>query len=149
VIRDTELENLFYAGEYSPLSIEEAIKWIKPLVTAFEDANVKILRIGLHPSEGLLNGENLVAGPFHPAFGEMVRSALWNDLFTVWIITELQHLFKTTPGTCLIVETARGESNSAIGYKAVNKKMLLNYFGRIKFVEKRELSGRRFNTRIV
>ncbi|MDP2423576.1 MAG: hypothetical protein U1C46_10890 [Bacteroidales bacterium] len=34
-------------------------------------AGVSILRLGLHPSEGLLSGEDLIAGPFHVSFGEM------------------------------------------------------------------------------
>ena len=43
-------------------------------------ANVKVIGIGLHPSEGLINGEELVAGPFHPSFRELVLTEIWNDL---------------------------------------------------------------------
>ena len=81
VIRETELETLFKLGKYAALSLEQAIDWTKEIVKIFETNHVRILRIGLHPSEGLLTGENLVAGPFHVAFGEMVRSALWKDAF--------------------------------------------------------------------
>ena len=81
VIKDTELEKLFRKGEYIPLSLEDAVNWTKEIVKIVEAGDVTILRIGLHPSDGILNGDTLVAGPFHVAFGEMVTSALWKDEF--------------------------------------------------------------------
>ncbi len=76
VIKDTELEKRYSKGEYSPLSLDDAIHWTKEVVRIFEEGNVTILRIGLHPSEGIVNGDTLLS-TFHVAFGEMVNSALW------------------------------------------------------------------------
>jgi len=80
VVRNTSLENLYRQGKYRPLSLEEAVEWCSRIVPLFEAAGVKILRLGLHPSEGLLHGNDLVAGPFHVAFGEMVHSRIWQDI---------------------------------------------------------------------
>ena len=55
-------------GKYKPLNMEEAVDRIKQILPLFEKAGVKVLRVGLHPSEGLLSGDELVAGPFHPSF---------------------------------------------------------------------------------
>ena len=63
VIKGTQLEDLYLSGLYNPLSLEDAIMWCKELIKIFEEANVNILRMGLHPSEGLINGKNLIAGP--------------------------------------------------------------------------------------
>ncbi len=43
-------------------------------------ADVNILRVGLHPSEGLLSGDELIAGPFHPSFKELVMTEIWRDM---------------------------------------------------------------------
>ena len=65
VIKGTPLEELYRKGKYKPLSMEEAVKWTTGIMKIFEAANVAVIRVGLHPSEGLLNGTDLVAGPFH------------------------------------------------------------------------------------
>jgi histone acetyltransferase (RNA polymerase elongator complex component) len=79
VIRDTRLEELYHSGLYSPLSLDEAVAWTVPLIRIFETSGIRILRVGLHPSDYLLKGNSLVVGPFHVAFGEMVYSELWKD----------------------------------------------------------------------
>ena len=40
--------------------------------TIFDQHNIKVIRMGLQPSEEL--AEKVVAGPYHPAFGELVMS---------------------------------------------------------------------------
>ena len=80
VIKDTELEILYKEKKYNPLSLEQAVEWAKEVYKIFEEANVTVLRMGLHPSEGLISGESLIAGPFHVSFGELVMTALWKDV---------------------------------------------------------------------
>ncbi|MBK7173173.1 MAG: radical SAM protein [Bacteroidales bacterium] len=141
VIKDTELEAHYHKGNYHPLSIEEAITWTKEIVKIFEQSSVKVLRIGLHPSEGLLSGKNLVAGPFHVAFGEMVSSALWKDEFE----KELEvYPILSKANSYLKVEVPIGQVNAAIGHYALNKKMLLQHFKKVVFHENEELIGRQF-----
>lgn len=40
----------------------------------FEKAGVKVIRIGLHPSEELNSKAVIIAEPYHASFGEMARS---------------------------------------------------------------------------
>jgi hypothetical protein len=40
---------------------------------------IPVIRTGLQPTKDLVEGHGVVAGPFHPAFGEMVQSACCLD----------------------------------------------------------------------
>ncbi|MGB2661176.1 MAG: DUF6873 family GME fold protein [Candidatus Omnitrophota bacterium] len=73
VVKGTELADLWMKGEYRPLEEEEAVERAAKLIAYFGSRNIKVIRCGLHPSEGLLSGEEYLAGPFHPAFGQKAR----------------------------------------------------------------------------
>jgi histone acetyltransferase (RNA polymerase elongator complex component) len=134
VIKETELEQLYLEGKYQPLSQEEAISRVADIVPLFIEAEVKILRIGLHPSEGLLDNTSLVAGPFHVAFGELVFSEIWRRL-------QNNMLFENGKRNILTLTVATGMRNAAIGHKAMNKTMLLESFRKVVFEENTELKG--------
>ncbi|PLW92276.1 MAG: radical SAM protein [Marinilabiliales bacterium] len=78
VIDDTELAEMYKAGDYEPLSIEEAVLQTAPIYRLFEENGVMIYKCGLHPSEFLYNGK-LMAGPWHPAFRQLVQSKNFLD----------------------------------------------------------------------
>ena len=82
VIKDTSLETLYLQHKYEPLAIEMAVSWCKEIYLVFEKGGVNILRVGLHPSEGLMNGTSLVAGPFHISFRELVMTEIWKEQFS-------------------------------------------------------------------
>ena len=73
VIRGTLLADLWKEGRFSPLEEEEAVDRAARLILFFESSGIKVIRCGLHPSKGLLSGEEYLAGPFHPAFGQKAR----------------------------------------------------------------------------
>lgn len=75
VIQDTELAELYHKGVYKPLTVEEAVELAADIVPRVEQAGIKMIRIGLQASDGL-DVEGRVAGPFHPAFGELVRDRI-------------------------------------------------------------------------
>lgn len=72
VMEHTRLADMYRAGEYKPQTLEEAVGLGAALYGKFRAAGVKVLRIGLSDSEGLRGG--CVAGPYHPAVGELVIS---------------------------------------------------------------------------
>lgn len=123
VVKGTVLEKMFKKGEYQVLSMEDAIYWSKEVLKIFNKANIKVLRVGLHPSEELELGKSLVAGPIHPSFKEMVLSVLWND-----VLNENQ-LQKGKS----IIYVAKNQLNYAIGYKGKNRNELLTKGYDIKF----------------
>ena len=74
VIRDTPLEELFYAGRYAPLSLEEAVMWCKVALGRFEQSGIRVIRMGLQPTEELLKPGTIVKGPYHPSFRQLVQT---------------------------------------------------------------------------
>ena len=79
VIKDTPMELMYHRGEYKPYSLEEAVSISKELYKLYVDAGVKIIRIGLQPTENITWGGDLVDGPFHPSFRELVEGSLICD----------------------------------------------------------------------
>jgi len=134
VIRDTALHQWYDKGKYNPLSLDDAVKWTKEIIPVFEKDNVKIIRIGLHPSEGLLSGDELVAGPFHPSFKELVLTEIWNDL--------LKPLIKEKRSINIEIRVPEREFNFAVGYESKNKKMLQKHFQQVKFVADKNIIKR-------
>jgi len=85
VIKDTELEQLWLNGTYAPLDEKEAIIRCAKLIAYFEVHNIKVIKCGLHPSEGLLNGTEYVAGPFHPSFRQKVESFIFQTILEKYL----------------------------------------------------------------
>lgn len=80
VLKGTRLAELYETGEYVPLTLEQAVQRSKKLLVMFENAGIHVIRIGLQPSDQIsLDGE-VIAGPYHPAFRELVESSLARDL---------------------------------------------------------------------
>ena len=137
VIKDTPLETIYKSGKYNPLSLEEAITWSQQLFKLFTKHNVKILRMGLHPSEGLLTGNNLVAGAFHVSFKELVLTSIWKEL--------LDEKLYDKSGKKLTIEIAPQAINAAVGYHAANKKALLKQFNNVHFQTHKDLEDYEYN----
>lgn len=79
VFQGTELAQLFTSGSYVPLSMERGIILCKVLLWRALQAGIPVIRIGLQADHGL-NAANILAGCWHPALGQMVRSQLYADL---------------------------------------------------------------------
>ncbi len=141
IIRDTALHRWYTQKKYIPLTLEEAINWTKQILPLFEEAGVNVIRVGLHPSEGLSSGEELIAGPHHPAFKELVMSSIWNDI--------LAPLLSEEANKNISIHVPAKEINYAIGHKSVNKKMLLEKFDSVIFVPEETYTGRNFTLKSV
>lgn len=75
VVRDTALFDLWQAGRYTPHSVEDAVSVCARLLPMFEEAGIPVIRLGLNPTDEL-SGGMAVAGAYHPALGEMVKSRI-------------------------------------------------------------------------
>ena len=74
VLKGTYLAELYLNEEYKPLNADESAELCARLVPMFEDAGIKIIRLGLHSSKDVK--ENMLAGGFHDSFGELVKSRI-------------------------------------------------------------------------
>lgn len=122
VINNTDLADLYKAGKYKALSLEEAVDWTAEIYKVFSQTDITILRVGLHPSEALIKGEQLLAGPFHVSFKELVLTKLW------------QEKLANIPNNTKTISVNPREINYAIGYNGVNRKILQEKFPFLKFI---------------
>lgn len=118
VVENTPLAKQYQIGLYQPLSLEQAVDWCKDIYQYFTDNNVNILRIGLHPSEGLLKGTDYIAGPFHVSFKELVLTELWK--------AQIQCAIEQQGCNNPTIEVPSNEINYAVGYLSANKKRFPN-----------------------
>ena len=79
VLSGTLLEDLYRRRSYRPLSLPEAVDWCKEALLRFARNSIPIIRMGLQTTPSLERPGAIVAGPHHPAFGQLVKSALWYD----------------------------------------------------------------------
>ncbi len=125
VIKNTALETLYHQNKYSPLSINDAVKQVAPLVDLFKKNQVKILKVGLHPSEAYAEGKDLIAGPYHPSFHELVLSEIWKQRLEKELIPNSLHEFE--------IRVNSKEINHAIGYNGSNRNWIKMQFKKVVF----------------
>lgn len=84
VLQGTELARRYQAGEFTPLSLDRGIALCKRLLQRAMQAGIPVIRIGLQADQGL-NAESVLAGCWHPALGQLVRSQLYADLVSRFV----------------------------------------------------------------
>lgn len=77
VMRGTQMAQWLEEDRYRPLTLDEAVERCAPLLPFFEQRGIRVIRMGLHPEPSL--EENLLAGPYHPAFRELCESRLFRE----------------------------------------------------------------------
>ncbi len=78
VIRNTKLHKMYASGQYSPQSLEEAVQTAAAMLRIFDEKSVPVIRTGLHPMEDREHN-SIIAGPYHTAFGFLVKSRMRRD----------------------------------------------------------------------
>lgn len=118
VVKNTKLEKEYEQGKYEPLPLVQAVEVCKELVRMFADKNIEIIRVGLQNTEEIADPENkqseVVAGPYHPAFRQLVESALWYDA----IVAKIKKLNVKVKEVEVTVNPI--DANNVIGHKKEN-----------------------------
>jgi len=76
VLKETELELLYYKGMYKPLTLEETVKLGKDILERFYRAGIPVIRFGLQPTDNVNLNNDVVAGPCHPSLRHIIDSEL-------------------------------------------------------------------------
>ncbi|MGL5084725.1 MAG: elongator complex protein 3 [Clostridium sp.] len=76
VIKDTPMEDMYKDGRYKPYTLEEAVNVSREMYKLYKENNVQIIRMGLQPTESITWKQDIVDGPFHPSFRELVEGSL-------------------------------------------------------------------------
>lgn len=118
VVKGTRLEDDYNAGIYTPLSVDQAVEISKDLLKMFSAKKINVIRIGLQNTKEIQNPENeesqVVSGPFHPAFRQLVESAVWYDIISDEI---KQYSSKTKE---IKIEVSPDDVNNVVGHKRMN-----------------------------
>ncbi len=137
VVKDTVLARLYEKGQYKPLPMDLAVSEAADVYAYFADNGVKVLRVGLHPSKELDDGDCL-AGPYHHNFAEMVYGEVWKRRFATI----------SGAGDQLTIATHASQRTNAIGYRSANKEDLLKRFDKVDFITDNNLNENEFNVSI-
>ena len=119
VFKETELCGQAVNGEYTPLSLTEAVSRSAKVLQVFLDNKVEVIRIGLCSSENLSSEDTYFAGPNHAALGELVKSQIYLNK-----ITEKAKDVTVNENDVLKIYVAKGCLSKAIGQKKNNKFLL-------------------------
>lgn len=118
VIKNTKLEKDYNEGKYKPLTVTQAVEVSKEIVKLFVKKHIEVIRIGLQPTDTITNPENekseVVAGPFHPAFRQLVESGMWYDV----IVEKIKQL--NTKVKEVVVTVNPADVNNVIGQRKEN-----------------------------
>ncbi|MCQ8212303.1 radical SAM protein [Cetobacterium somerae] len=114
VIKETEMADMFKKGRYIPLSLNEAIKRCKKIYSLLDYNNINIVRVGLQPTEELNDNENVLGGPFHPAFRELVVGEIYYDFLKK--INDIEEKLE--------VETNERNVSKIVGINKINREKL-------------------------
>ncbi len=76
VIKNTPLEKLYKSGHYNPLTLKAAVTMCEEAFVQFEQHGIKVIRVGLQPTKELEKPGTILAGPYHPAFRQIVESSI-------------------------------------------------------------------------
>lgn len=114
VFKHTVLASWYARGEYVPWTVEETVSRLGEGLLSLWEHGIRVIRIGVAQEDGLT--DNLVAGPFHPAMGSMVRS----EALRLLLNSKIEE-HGVAPSMLLIPQRYRGE---LWGHKGMYKDFL-------------------------
>lgn len=77
VVEGTPLAELWRKGAFVPLTLPGAVSLCGAMLLACRKAGVSVIRIGLQATAELEAPGTILAGPWHPAFRQLVEGELW------------------------------------------------------------------------
>ena len=147
VIKGTELEEEYKKGDYIPLTVEQAVERCKEIVRLFNNKNIKVIRLGLQNTSTIDDPgheeSEVVAGPYHPAFRQLVESSMWYDS----IVSEIKKMNTDVRGIKIIANNV--DVNNIIGHKKMNiEKIKTIYDIDVKVCGNKQIKKGNFNIEI-
>lgn len=148
VIKGTKLEKEYQDGEYEPIPLLQAVERCKELYYFFTNKNITVIRMGLQNTDIISDPKNakseVVAGPYHEAFGQLVEDSIWYDSILEKIkkfnvkVKEIQ------------IEINPENINNIVGHKKENiKKLKELYDVDVKIVQSKNIKPGKFEIKIL
>lgn len=92
IIKETGLEQSYRDGYYRPFSLDECVDIVKKLMVIYHTNDIGVIRVGLQATDDIQLGIDVVDGPYHPAFRELVKSRMIRDYLDSLIDREFKDL---------------------------------------------------------
>ena len=122
VIKDTKLCAYYLNGEYTPNTVEQAVETCTTLLKMFRKKKIEVIRIGLQSTDEICGPENessqVVAGPYHPAFRQLVESRIYYEE----ISKKIKGLNNKVKNVKFVVN--KDQINNFVGHKRENIKKI-------------------------
>ena len=148
VIKGTELEKEYQNGEYEPIPLSQAVERCKELYYFFTNKKITVIRMGLQNTDIISDPKNakseVVAGPYHEAFGQLVEDSIWYDSI-------LEKIKKFNVKVKEIAIKVNPENiNNIVGHKKENIKKLKDLYDMdTKIIQSKEIKPGKFEIEIL
>lgn len=148
VIKHTELEREYNNKEYIPISLPQAVETTKELYKFFTHKKITVIRMGLQNTDVISNPENLesevVAGPYHEAFGQLVYDSIWYDKIVDRVKKFNVKVMK------IQIEANPSDISNIVGHKRENIEKLKTFYDLdVKIKENKNLKNGKFEIHIL
>ena len=133
VVKDSGLADRYRLNHYRPLSLNQAIALTARAYVKLQAVGIPVVRMGLQPSASL--ADNYLAGPYHPAFGELVLSRLWLKRIRA-------RLMQLQPAEHLCLQISHRDHGAVVGMKRSNIRRLeeLGFSGRFTILPDKSMA---------
>lgn len=121
VIEDTKLLDMYKAGTYKALSLDEAVERTKEMYKILFAAGINIIRVGLKSSDIINENGEIYGETFHPAFRQLVEGEIAKEDIEVQIQRLLGESSTPPPKSATVFANSRSISNAA-GLNRSNRK---------------------------
>ena len=136
VIKDTELADEYERGDYTPFTVGQAVERCKDIVDLFNRNKINVIRVGLQNTEEITDPgtekSSVIAGPYHPAFRQLVESSMWYDS----IVNKIKKVNAKVKKVKIIANDVN--VNNIIGHKKENIEKLKDVYDVEVVIEKSE-----------
>ena len=126
VLKNTQLEKDYLDKKYEPLTVGQAVERCKELCYFFGKKHITVIRIGLQNTENICNPQNskseVVAGPYHETFRQLVESSMWYDN----IVNKIKEFDVKVKEVEITVNPHN--VNNIVGYKRENIEKLKEFY---------------------
>lgn len=85
VLKETVLAQMLNDGVYIPFELQRAVELSAKLLMMFQYNDINVIRVGLQPTDNITLGNDVLAGPFHPAFRQLTQSAIYKLIIDMTI----------------------------------------------------------------
>lgn len=126
VIKNTQLAREYEEGDYEPLVLNQAVEICKELNYYFNKKKINVIRTGLQNTDIISQPTDtkseVLAGPYHEAFGQLVQDAMWYDS----ILNKIKSFNVKVKEVQIIVNPK--DINNVVGHKKENIEKLKNIY---------------------